>query len=96
MSQTVLNPTEVESDARLGRWVVTIFNNDYNTVEEVVYILIKATGCSMEEAEIEMWEAHTFGQTGVHYDSRENCDDVARVIESIGVKTQVTPEWVDG
>ena len=28
---------------------MTVFDNDHNTVEEVVHILVVATGCSMDE-----------------------------------------------
>jgi ATP-dependent Clp protease adaptor protein ClpS len=76
-----------------GRQAVIIFNNDHNNVEEVIAILMVATGCSIEEAEIETWEAHTFGETAVHFADLEECEAVARVISRIGVRTEIRPEW---
>lgn len=76
-----------------GRQAVIIFNNDENAVEEVVAILMVATGCSIEEAEIETWEAHTFGETAVHFADLDECEAVARVIARIGVRTEIRPEW---
>ncbi|MBL8087678.1 MAG: ATP-dependent Clp protease adaptor ClpS [Chthonomonas sp.] len=77
------------------RWMVTIFNNSYNSADEVVRILMEATACTLEEAAIETWEAHTYGQAPVHFESREVCEKVARVINRIGVVTEVGPEFDD-
>ncbi len=96
MSQTVLEPRELEGSKTNGRWMVTIFNNPTNSVDEVIYILVQATGCDLDEASIETWEAHTFGKAPVHFDSKEVCEDAARIISSIGVKTEVSREWEEG
>lgn len=77
------------------RYMVRIFNNTYNSVDEVVCILMRATGCSLEEAAIETWEAHHYGHASVHFGGQEECESVARVIFSIGVVTEVLPEWED-
>ncbi len=73
--------------------MVVIYNNDHNSMDEVVAILMKATGCSADEAYIEMWEAHTYGKAPVHFSTRTECEIVASMIGTIGVKTQVRPEW---
>ena len=73
--------------------MVTIFNNDTNSMDEVLEILMRATGCASEEAYLETWEAHTFGKAPVHFAGRAECDEAARVIASIGVKTEVSLEW---
>lgn len=93
MSHTVLDPQELEGSKTSGRWMVTIFNNPTNTVDEVIGILVDATVCDLEEASIETWEAHTFGKAPVHFSNKETCDDVARIISSIGVRTEVSREW---
>jgi ATP-dependent Clp protease adaptor protein ClpS len=95
MSLPTLEPIQLDHHADSGRWMVIIFNNPTNTMEEVVEILMAATGCDAEEAYIEMWEAHTYGKASVHFDSRTECERVAEVIASIGVRTEVTPEWID-
>jgi ATP-dependent Clp protease adaptor protein ClpS len=76
-----------------SRYRVIIFNNDFNGVDEVVSILMHATKCDVEEAMIETWEAHHYGKANVHFASREICSDMAEIISSIGVATDVQPEW---
>jgi ATP-dependent Clp protease adaptor protein ClpS len=78
-----------------GRWMVVMFNNDTNSMDEVMDILIYATQCDEQEAFIEMWEAHTFGKASVHFASKSECDTVATLISSIGVRTEVSKEWLD-
>lgn len=95
MSQTILEPEQAAASLRAPRWKVVIFNNDTNSFGEVISILIKATGCDMGEAMIETWEADTYGKADVHFASRHECDTAAKTISSIGVKTEVAPEWTD-
>jgi hypothetical protein len=96
MSQTTILPeitspgTETE-----GRWMVTIYNNDHNSFGEVIGILMRATCCTREEAEIEAWEAHTFGKAPVHFATLPECEGAALIISTIGVKAEVSPEWND-
>jgi ATP-dependent Clp protease adaptor protein ClpS len=61
----------------------------------VIMALVRATGCTYEEAQMETWEAHTFGKAPVHFASKQECDSAATIIASIGVKTEVAPEWND-
>lgn len=98
MGQTVQLPWSLESTGTGtggGRWMVVIHNNDSNSMDEVIDIVMSATGCDVQEAAIEVWEAHTYGKAPVHFASRTECEDAASVISSIGVKTEVTPEWED-
>jgi len=71
--------------------MVVIYNNETNSMEEVVSVLMQATGCDA----IEMWEAHTFGKAPVHFADKQECDEAAKVIASIGIKTEVAREWID-
>ena len=57
-------PRPDDTTTRGGGWHVVAFNNDYNTFAEVIEILIVATGCTREEAEIETWEIDRFGSGG--------------------------------
>ncbi len=95
MSQTIGLPEISDGATRRGRWMTVIFDNDTNSMDEVVEVLMRATGCDEEEAAIEMWEAHTYGKAPVHFASREECERVANTIGTIGVKTEVAPEWDD-
>ena len=93
MNLPTLEPDAVDAGMRSGRWMVLIFNNDLNSVDEVVQILMVATNCDVQEAFMEMWEAHTFGKAPVHFAARQECEQVAGVISSIGVRTRVQKEW---
>jgi ATP-dependent Clp protease adaptor protein ClpS len=98
MNQTVLDPKIEEAGPGNGngaRWMVVIFNNETNTFDEVIGAIVRATGCDAEEAAIEAWEAHHYGKAPVHFASRPECEDIASVISTVGVKTEVTPEWED-
>lgn len=75
--------------------MTVIFNNDHNTFPEVIAALMVATRCDADEASMEAWEAHTYGQAPVHFACKEDCDVAARIISRIGVKTDVRPEWTD-
>jgi ATP-dependent Clp protease adaptor protein ClpS len=96
MSQTVLEPRSTDDSILGNRWMVVIHDNPINSMDEVVDILMEATQCDIEEASIEMWEAHTFGKAPVYFNpDRSECLRVAAVISSIGIKTEVSPEWND-
>jgi len=88
----IVRPRPDDGSIGSGAWLVTAYNNDYNTFEEVIEVLQAATGCTREEAEIETWEIHHFGSCVVHRASKQECERAARVISSIGVRTSVDPE----
>lgn len=73
-------------------FVVTVFNNDHNTYDEVVDILIRATACARDEAELETWEIDNLGKSVVHYGDQEECEGAAEVIRQIGIRVEVSEE----
>ena len=78
-----------------GRYAAIIFNNDANSFDEVIDVIMLATSCPFEEARIETWEAHTYGKAPVHFADEAECIRVATTISKIGVKTEVRKEWGD-
>ncbi|MCW5943732.1 MAG: ATP-dependent Clp protease adaptor ClpS [Fimbriimonadaceae bacterium] len=86
----VIEPTDTGQGH--GGWVVTVYDNDHNTVDEVIQILMAATGCPPQEAAIETWEIHNLGKSVVHHARRDECDAVAATIATIGIRTEVTEE----
>lgn len=95
MSQILEKPEVGTPGVGTGRWMVTIFNDDHTPVDLVIFALLRATGCTYREAEMEVWEAEKFGKAPVHFADKNECDAAATIIGSIGVKTEVTPEWND-
>jgi ATP-dependent Clp protease adapter protein ClpS len=75
-----------------GHWIVTVYDNDYNSIDQVILILLKATGCTLREAEIETWEIHNLGQSVVHHGEEDECQKVADVIAQIGIRVEVSEE----
>ncbi len=75
--------------------MVVIYNNDVTPIDIVIAVLVRATGCDTQEAMIEAWEAHHLGKAPVHFAARDECDKAAAIIDSVGVKTEVAPEWAE-
>ena len=94
-SVPVLERETVDETKGSARWMVVIHNNETNSFEEVIDILMVATGCDIQEAMTETWEADAFGKAAVHFAAKPECHRVAEVIACIGVKTEVCPEWKD-
>lgn len=96
MSQpgTIERP-EIENlplDSDDSGYIVTVYNNDYNTYEEVIMILMIATGCAQSEAEIETWEIDHLGKSVVHHGASDECERVAEIVSKIGIKVEVSQE----
>ena len=94
--RTISDPQIAEGILRdiqsAGEYVVVIFNNDTNSVDEVIAVLMAATDCDMHEAALETWEAHTFGSAKIHFSTQFECKHVARIVSMIGVRTEVRKE----
>lgn len=75
-----------------GGWIVTVYNNETNTYDEVIMILIAATGCTIDEAAIETWEIDHLGKSVVHFGHASECEAVAAVISTIGIRVEVLEE----
>lgn len=73
-------------------WIVTVFNNDYNTYDEVMCVLIVATGCTAEEAYMEAWEIDHLGRSVVHHGAEKECRQAAEIIATIGIRVEVSTE----
>ncbi len=73
-------------------YIVIVYDNDKNTWDEVTGILQKATGCTLEEAEIETWEVDTLGKSVVHHGGKEECSRAAGIIGTIGIRVEVVEE----
>lgn len=75
-----------------GEWVVTVFNNDHNTYEQVMTILMVATGCTSDEAYVETWEIDHLGRSIVHHGAENECRDAAEIIGTIGIRVEVSKD----
>ena len=85
-----VEPTD--SSTRADGWIVTVYNNEKNTWDEVMVILMLATRCDAEEAYIETWEIDNLGASVVHCGGEKECRAVAKVIATIGIRVEVGKE----
>ncbi|MDH4127754.1 MAG: ATP-dependent Clp protease adaptor ClpS [Spirochaetota bacterium] len=70
-------------------WVV-VFNNEYNTFEEVAHIIQRAIYCSQEVAEHIAWEVHNKGKSKVMIAPYSDAKRAANIIGTIGIRVMVT------
>ena len=93
-STPVLPADDLDDDERVSGsgYIVVVYDNEKNTWDEVVMILQKATGCALEEAEIETWEVDNLGKSVVHHGGQEECERAADIIREIGIRVEVVEE----
>ena len=70
-------------------WRVILYNDEVHTFDEVIFQLIKATGCSVEQAERHAWTVHTQGKDAVYEGSFEDCFRVQGVLREIQLVTEI-------
>ena len=70
-------------------WVVLLYNDDIHTFDEVIHQLVKATACSLKEAEAHAWTVHTKGKATVYQDEMESCLRVQSILREIELITEV-------
>ncbi len=73
-------------------WIVRVFENDENTDVEVIAILMVATRCTRQEAEMETWEIDNLGSSVVHHGPETSCREVAAIISQIGIRVEVSAD----
>lgn len=83
---------EVQGPGTGGGFIVTVYNNDHNTYDEVMMVLMAATGCDADEAYMETWEIDHLGKSVVHRACEEDCQKVADVISTIGIDVEVSED----
>ena len=83
---------ESHSTGSEGEWIVTVYNNETNTWDEVMNILMLATNCDEEEAWIETWEVDNLGASVVHHADQDECVRVSRIIAQIGIRVEAPPQ----
>lgn len=91
----VLERPDLGSDVEVKpsrEWIVTVYNNEYNTYEEVISILMLATGCPEDEAFIETWEIDHLGKSVVHCAKEDECRKAAEIISTIGIRVEVSKD----
>jgi ATP-dependent Clp protease adapter protein ClpS len=76
-------------DAVNTPWRLILFDDDIHTFEEVISQLMKATGCSLSEAEDKTWKVHNEGKALVHEGEFEECLRIDGVLKEIQLVTEI-------
>jgi len=87
-SPEITNLEEEKIDIDLGSRVI-LFNDDWNTFEEVIAQIIKATKCSFIEARDKTFEVHVNGKAIVYSGEMSDCLRVSGILEEILLHTQI-------
>ena len=70
-------------------WRVILFNDDVHTFEEVIFQLMKATGCSAAKGEQIAWQVHTEGKAVAYEGEFELCFRVQAILREIQLITEI-------
>lgn len=71
-----------------GPWIVILYNCECHTFDDVISILQKATGCSVEKGLAIALEVDTRGRAICFSGSRDECDRVAAIISSVRLQVE--------
>jgi ATP-dependent Clp protease adapter protein ClpS len=66
-----------------------LFNCDCHTFDEVARQLVKAIGCSPDDAMGIAWRVHEDGKAVVRVGARAECERVGRILAEIGLRVSV-------
>jgi ATP-dependent Clp protease adapter protein ClpS len=70
---------------------VRIIDNDHNTYQEVMQITMLALGVQQEQAYAIAWEVDHLGSCVVAHEPKEEAEEMAGLIRTIGIEVQVNP-----
>lgn len=70
-------------------WVVILYNDDWHPMDQVVFQLQKATGCSLEQAHWIMLEAHMTGRAVAYTGAYEECNRVLAILLEIRLQVEL-------
>lgn len=68
---------------------VLLFNDNWHTFDEVIYQIIKATQCSLDQARGYAFETHVNGKAVVFNGPMPRCLKVSSILEEIALVTQI-------
>ena len=70
-------------------WKVILYNDEIHSFDEVILQLIKATGCSTEDAARTAWQAHMMGKAMAYQGTFDECFRVQGVLHEIQLVTEI-------
>jgi ATP-dependent Clp protease adapter protein ClpS len=85
------NCSEGDSTESETLYEVRIIDNDHNTYQEVIEIAMLALGIREEQAFVIAWEVDHLGSCVVAHAPKEEAEEIAGLIRTIGIEVQVNP-----
>jgi ATP-dependent Clp protease adaptor protein ClpS len=87
----ILEPVEKieELEDKLNTWSIVLYNDNVNTFEDVVLLLIMYCGHEHLQAEQCALVAHTKGKYAVKHGSREEMEEIATALAQNGLTVEV-------
>lgn len=73
----------------LGSWKVILYNDHFNTKDNVILWLQKATGCALQVAENVCMTAHTTGRAIAFTGGKDKCQEVCVYLRGKGLQVEV-------
>lgn len=90
VEETTETKTEEEVEEEIQTpWRLILYDDDIHTFDEVISQLMKATGCSLSEAEDMTWKVHNEGKALVHEGEFEECLRIDSVLKEIQLVTEI-------
>ncbi|OHA17503.1 MAG: hypothetical protein A3H57_00610 [Candidatus Taylorbacteria bacterium RIFCSPLOWO2_02_FULL_43_11] len=71
------------------QWRTVLFDCNCHLLESVVDLLVKAINCSIDKAYLFARTAESLGSVAVFYGSKSQCEKVADILGSTGLKVEV-------
>jgi len=87
--ETIVVEETDDSNSSTSPWIVVLYNDEIHTFEEVILQLIKATACSVSQAEKWAWTVHTKGKVAVFEGDFEECLRVSGILKEIQLVVEI-------
>jgi ATP-dependent Clp protease adapter protein ClpS len=87
--QTETKEKEEVKESVNNPWRLILYDDEIHTFDEVISQLMKATGCSLSEAEDKTWKVHNEGKALVHEGEFEECLRIDSVLKEIQLVTEI-------
>ena len=88
----IVDPLTDENTSVGFPFKVIVYNDEIHTFVEVINQLIKAIGCSFDEAKHFAFTIHVKGLAIVYFGDISACLKITSVLEEIGLHTQILSE----
>ncbi|MCC6483976.1 MAG: ATP-dependent Clp protease adaptor ClpS [Armatimonadetes bacterium] len=92
VAESIIQQIQDLEGERSPAYRVILFDDDEHSMDQVSLQIQKATGYSLQKAEVIMLEAHLTGQAVVYSGDFDDCNRVAGVLRQIGLQVSVEPD----